>query len=345
MPQSRCERNFRFSRHSAPCIPPILDRDFSHQSLPDAVRRHYGGGHVVGNSHVRCFLLLAEILPERDYRRSDQGVITVSFDFDGVLANSPFAYGVLFPVLDELATALGNRTGATADEARKQIRELIWGKFRRRLDARDYVHAYDWQALVTLAADELGLPFDRSLPQMTEAFAETLSVEDDRSLVYPNAHQTLRDLEERGTCLVMLTNGYRAYQYPTARALGLAGFFSHFYASDDLGSVKPFREAFEQAFSHCGSSNGDRFHVGDSLTQDVAGARGAGIFAIWVHREIPDGLRALSPRERASSAEIDSVVAEKLERENQSALQCSLEECRPDAVVADLNEIAITISS
>ena len=89
------------------------------------------------------------------------------FDFDGVLAMSPFAHGVLFPILDDLAVVHAGRTGLDAEQAKKQIRELIWGKFRRRIAAKDYVDAYDWQALVSLAADELGLPFTRSLPELT----------------------------------------------------------------------------------------------------------------------------------------------------------------------------------
>jgi FMN phosphatase YigB (HAD superfamily) len=137
----------------------------------------------------------------------------------------------------------------------------------------------------------------------------------------------------------MVTNGFRAYQYPTADALGLAGYFSGFFASDDLGSVKPFREAFDRAFDLCGETYTERHHVGDTLTQDVAGAKGAGVKAIWVHRDLPAEFMELSPRERARCPAIDALIEKKLSSENQGAVEYTADECRPDAIVAALDEV------
>lgn len=281
----------------------------------------------------------------------------VSFDFDGVLAKSPFAYGVLFPVLDSLAAEYSGREGMSPEDGRNTLRETLWGSFRGRIADENYVEAYDWQTLVELTADELELDFTESLPELTQAYSDKLSVDGDQSLVYPHAHETLRYLRDSGACLILLTNGYRDYQFPTAHALGLAEFFPHFYASDDLGTVKPFREAFEIAFAACATGSEtdtdqagntdayeDRIHIGDSLTQDVAGARGAGIYSVWIHHELPEELLALSPAERVTDERIESIISRKLAHENQSAATFTREQCQPDAAVASLDELVSIIA-
>jgi FMN phosphatase YigB (HAD superfamily) len=283
-------------------------------------------------------------------------VRAISFDFDGVLAKSPFAYGVLFPVLDSLATEYSSREEISPEDGRNALRETLWGSFRGRIADENYVEAYDWQTLVELTANELELDFTESLPELTQAYSDKLSAEGDRSLVYPHAHETLGKFRDSGACLILLTNGYRDYQYPTAHALGLAEFFPHFYASDDLGTVKPFREAFEIAFAACtGAGTGtdqagntvaykDRIHIGDSLTQDVAGARGAGIYSVWIHHELPEELLALSPVERVTDDRIEPIISRKLAHENQSAATFTREQCQPDAAVASLDELVSIIA-
>jgi 2-haloacid dehalogenase len=63
---------------------------------------------------------------------------------------------------------------------------------------------------------------------------------------------------------------------------GLA--FAAVVASGDVGAYKPARVMFERALAALGMRADEVVHVGDSLRTDVAGARGAGIRAIWVNR-------------------------------------------------------------
>ncbi|GIJ46044.1 hypothetical protein Val02_29300 [Virgisporangium aliadipatigenens] len=86
---------------------------------------------------------------------------------------------------------------------------------------------------------------------------------------------------------------------------GLA--FAAVVASEDVGAYKPARVMFERALGLLGLRADEVVHVGDSLRTDVAGARAAGIRAIWVNRrgaaappgveQIPD-LSALACRRR-----------------------------------------------
>ena len=57
-------------------------------------------------------------------------MIAVSFDFDGVLARSPFAYGVLFPVLQSLAEEYSRESGMTIEDSEEQLKTLLWAAFR-----------------------------------------------------------------------------------------------------------------------------------------------------------------------------------------------------------------------
>ena len=241
----------------------------------------------------------------------------------------------------DLARDHAERTGTPEDESRERLRALAWEESRLRLERGDYVEAYNWESITGVAARALGGVFDGSFAQMTRDAATRMQQDRDRSLLYPGSHEILAALRDRGCCLLLLTNGFRDYQLPMVQALGLAGYFTAVLASDDLQSVKPRPEAFERAFRHCdGDGDGSsaaRYHIGDTLTQDVEGARAAGITAVWIYRELPREIATLSPTERAETPAIDAVLRERLAVERRDGAE--VENARPDAVVVSLEEI------
>ena len=278
-------------------------------------------------------------------RHLDLDGVAVSFDFDGVLARSPFGHGVLFPVLRGLARGAATRTGSPPDQVEHQVRELARAEFRGRSARGEYVEAYDWQNIVELVAQAVGERFDGSLAEMTRQYAARLELAGDRSPAYPYALELLHDLKSRGACLLLLTNGFRDYQLPVTRALGLERCLDAIFAADDLGTVKPFAEAFRKAFSACpGAGRSGRYHVGDTLTHDVLGARLSGIFSIWIDWELPAELARLDPIERSRSPALERVLRAKLDREETlhglaGFENPTVEAVRPDAVVVSLREV------
>jgi 2-haloacid dehalogenase/putative hydrolase of the HAD superfamily len=63
--------------------------------------------------------------------------------------------------------------------------------------------------------------------------------------------------------------------------------------SEDVAAYKPSPRVFQQALAVLGLRAEEVLHVGDSLSADVAGARAAGIAAVWVNRRgrpVPDGM-------------------------------------------------------
>lgn len=71
-------------------------------------------------------------------------------------------------------------------------------------------------------------------------------------------------------------------------------FFSVVVISDEVGRRKPHPAVFRYALSALGLGPERVLHVGDSLIEDVAGAQGVGIRAVWVKGEQAE-LSGVSP--------------------------------------------------
>lgn len=56
-------------------------------------------------------------------------------------------------------------------------------------------------------------------------------------------------------------------------------------SSEDVRSYKPRPELFEEALRIYGLKREEVLHIGDSLTNDVAGAQGVDIQAVWLNRK------------------------------------------------------------
>jgi putative hydrolase of the HAD superfamily len=84
--------------------------------------------------------------------------------------------------------------------------------------------------------------------------------------------------------LGVVTNGAPALQRKKLTASGCGHFFGAVAVSGDIGAGKPDPRIFEHALAMLGAQAGETALVGDSLTNDVAGARQAGIRAIWLNR-------------------------------------------------------------
>ena len=52
-----------------------------------------------------------------------------------------------------------------------------------------------------------------------------------------------------------------------------------------FGQGKPERAVFEHAIAATGVDAASAWHVGDNLYADVGGALGAGVHAVWIHRD------------------------------------------------------------
>lgn len=96
----------------------------------------------------------------------------------------------------------------------------------------------------------------------------------------PGARAALDHVADRP--LGLITNGGREHQREKLTALGIEDRFDTVvYAGDETPS-KPSPEPFETALSALEANASSTVHVGNSLSDDVAGANGVGLRSVWV---------------------------------------------------------------
>ena len=101
---------------------------------------------------------------------------------------------------------------------------------------------------------------------------------------FPEVPQTLARWREHGLRLVVASN-WDVSLHEVLERTGLRGLLDGVATSAEVGSAKPSGELFAAALELAGAAAAEAVHVGDSLEEDIAGARAAGIEAVWVRRE------------------------------------------------------------
>jgi putative hydrolase of the HAD superfamily len=163
------------------------------------------------------------------------------------------------------------------------------------------------RALRVAAAEALraGLPADHRLPgvdgtQLAEALVAALHF-----TPYPDAFPALACARERGLRLVVVSNWDSSLPEVLER-IGIGERVDGVISSAAAGTAKPDPAVFAAALALAGVAAPDAMHVGDSLREDVAGARAAGIEPVWLDRT---GARSAEPvRTITTLAALDGLV-------------------------------------
>jgi len=101
--------------------------------------------------------------------------------------------------------------------------------------------------------------------------------------VFPDVERTLRAVRARGVRLMLISNwhaGLRGF----CRALGLDTYFDVIVSSFEAGYEKPDPRIFAIACARLGAPPAQVLHIGDSLIDDVEGARAAGLAGLHLER-------------------------------------------------------------
>ena len=125
-----------------------------------------------------------------------------------------------------------------------------------------------------IAAQTAG--YDDSLVE--PAFAVFLEARH-RITPYRDVAPTLRKLRGAGYRLGSITNGNTDIQ-----RLALGPLFDFSLTAATVGKAKPHPRMFEVACKRAGVEPTQLAHVGDEAETDLAGARNAGVLAIWMNR-------------------------------------------------------------
>ncbi|MCY1140896.1 HAD-IA family hydrolase [Actinoplanes sp. Pm04-4] len=106
-----------------------------------------------------------------------------------------------------------------------------------------------------------------------------------RYRLYPDVPAALARLRELADGLAVVTNGPGDTQREKIAATGLDAYVDVVVTSGETGHAKPRPEIFHIALRELDATPDEAWHIGDSLTSDVAGARNAGLAgAVWLNR-------------------------------------------------------------
>lgn len=117
-------------------------------------------------------------------------------------------------------------------------------------------------------------------------------------IVFPEVPAVLRRVKEAGFRTAVVSNWMCGLTHFCAE-LGLGDCLDHVISSADFGAAKPDPAIFVEACRLLGTAPARTLHVGDTMLDDVEGARAAGLRAVLLDRsKLPD-----RPRESVSSLE------------------------------------------
>ncbi|MEL6103839.1 MAG: haloacid dehalogenase type II [Pseudomonadota bacterium] len=99
--------------------------------------------------------------------------------------------------------------------------------------------------------------------------------------LYQDSLATLVKLHEMGCRMTVLSNGDVAMIGAAVRSTGIAGYFEAVVSANSLGPYKPAASAYKAIVQHFDREPGQIVHV-TANPWDAAGARRAGLKAIWI---------------------------------------------------------------
>ena len=91
----------------------------------------------------------------------------------------------------------------------------------------------------------------------------------------------LKELKKKELLLGMITNGFTDFQWMNIKALGIDHYFDTILVSEQEGIKKPHKDIFLRALKALDVSAEESLYIGDHPENDVLGARGAGMHAVW----------------------------------------------------------------
>ena len=110
---------------------------------------------------------------------------------------------------------------------------------------------------------------------------------------FPGLEEMVAALKAEGLRLGLISNGRSPFQEQTFEALGIAEAFDSVVVSEAAGARKPDRRIFELAMDRLKVTARESVFIGDNPEADIAGARAAGLRAIWMrNRHWPECLQA-----------------------------------------------------
>ena len=142
-----------------------------------------------------------------------------------------------------------------------------------------------WKRLVAQVFEPWGnfAKFDDYFDELFAYFARA-----DAWLLYPEVIETLAALKQRGLILAVISN-FDSRLVRILDGLNVGASFEHIFVSSAVGYAKPQARIFDIALTRFGLTPGQALHIGDSESNDLQGARNAGVPVLLVDRGLAAG--------------------------------------------------------
>jgi putative hydrolase of the HAD superfamily len=201
---------------------------------------------------------------------SFQGIQAITFDVGGTLIHPWPSVGHVY---SEVAARHGYRD-LPVDTLNQQFATAWAAK-----GAFNHSRA-EWLALVkqTFAGILADVAVEKFFEDLYTHFARREAWQ-----VFEDVRPTLENLRRSGVLLGVISNWDERLR-PLLRDLQLSQYFPVTVISNEVGSVKPARAIFQRAVDLLGVPAASILHVGDSFSEDVTGAEGAGLKAALLDR-------------------------------------------------------------
>jgi putative hydrolase of the HAD superfamily len=98
--------------------------------------------------------------------------------------------------------------------------------------------------------------------------------------IFPNAKESLIELQSIGFQMHIITNGFSEVQYLKLENCGLIQFFDVIVCSEVIGKNKPDPLIFTHALSEANASSSNSMMIGDDYHADINGAIQSGMHAV-----------------------------------------------------------------
>ena len=140
-----------------------------------------------------------------------------------------------------------------------------------------------------LALTKAGLASDNATDELAQAIS-TSHLECLASAVHiPTEHTTFLKRVHADYSVALVSNFDHA---PTARYIldrdGATPYFDHIVVSEDHGWRKPHTKIFADTLTMLNVGTKEALFVGDSVEDDIIGAKGAGMDAAWINARVKD---------------------------------------------------------
>jgi FMN phosphatase YigB (HAD superfamily) len=187
-------------------------------------------------------------------------------------------------------------------EELRRARDILFSEWKR---ARRPVESIPVATQVDRIRQRLGAHYAGPVEQVVQRYAEG-GLKEHPPVLNPEAKALVQYLNDLGFPVVIISDTSRSgsvWKSFLEEAGGMR--LAHVIASTDVGACKPDRQIFTEAVKRAGVSASEVFHVGDSWTWDVEGARGCGMGAalyrgLWLRCWDPDHSHHDSPRNDSS---------------------------------------------